>query len=170
MHPTTECCLEALQWLEARQPFAHMLDIGCGSGILSVVAAGLWRQAELLAADISPQAVIDTEHVSREHGLEHCIKIIRSDGFNHPLIRERAPYDLIICNLLAEPITAWAPQMQSHLADKGICLLSGILAWLAPPLEETYRRLGFEVIHTIERSPWVTYVMRFPCHPERSAA
>jgi len=160
LHPATESCLEALQWLATRQRFTHILDIGCGSGLLSVVSAGLWQPSQVLATDIAPQAVIDTGTLSQAHGLDHCIKAIRSDGFNHALIASQAPYDLIICNLLAEPITQWAPQMKAHIKPQGICLLSGILAWLAPPLEEAYRQLGFDNIHTIHRSPWVTYVMR----------
>jgi ribosomal protein L11 methyltransferase len=159
LHPATVCCIEALQWLHGQRQCANILEIGCGSGVLSVVAAGLW-QAGVLAADIAPQAVADTQQLSREQGMAGRITAIRSDGFKEPLIRKRAPYDLIICNLLAEPIAQWAPEMQSHLTKDGVCLLSGILAWLAPTLEDTYKSLGFEIIHTISRSPWMTYVMR----------
>ena len=164
LHPTTECCLEALQWLRAHYDCERILDIGCGSGILSLVAAGLWnatdRPVQVLAADISPEAVANTEQLSTQHGMTRCITVIRSDGFKDARIRDHSPYDLIICNLLAEPIIAWAPQMQSHLAPNGLCLLSGILAWFAEDAEIAYKNMGLEAIHRIDRSPWVTLMLQ----------
>ena len=56
LHPASALCLEALQWLHAREEFANILEIGCGSGILSVACASIW-DANIIAADISPKAV-----------------------------------------------------------------------------------------------------------------
>ena len=159
LHPTTESCLEALAWLHTQERFSNILEIGCGSGILSLTAVALW-QAQVLATDISQQAVADTQQLIQQQTLASNITVLRSDGFNHPLIRQNVPYDLIICNVLAEPLVQWAPEMQSSLTKGGICLISGILSWLASPLEDVYKGLGFEILYTIQRSPWVTYVIR----------
>lgn len=165
LHPTTLSCLEALQWLRCEHSWHNVLDIGCGNGILSLAAADLChtpgQPVKLVAADISPQAVADAQALYARHPVGHYGTVLRSEGFKDPLIRGHAPYHLIICNLLAEPITAWSRDMQTHLAPGGVCLLSGILAWLAPELEAAYTRLGFEIIHRIDRSPWVTYAMRY---------
>jgi ribosomal protein L11 methyltransferase len=135
--------------------------VGCGSGLLSIVSAGLWTNANVVATDISPQAINDTQHLCNEHGMQHRVRVIRSDGLNNEVIRNRAPYDLIICNLLAEPIIAWAPDMRAHLKADGVLLVSGILAWFAADVIATYQSLGFEVVHTITRSPWITLVLKF---------
>ncbi len=161
LHPTTVSCLEALQWLSEKHRWANVLDIGCGDGILSLVAASVFDGCRVLAADIAPQAVADTQHKFSAFG-KGLETVVRSDGFNHPLIKERAPYDLIICNLLAEPLIEWSGLVKAHLAPGGVCLLSGILTWLSPELEEAYERQGFAMIHSVTRSPWMTHVMRLP--------
>ena len=159
LHPATESCLEALQWLHEEHNFSNILDMGCGNGVLSLAAAGIWN-ANVLAADIAPQAVTDTTQNIARHKLEALVTPLHSDGFTHALIRARAPYDLIIFNLLAEPIVQMAPEVKSHLADDGVCILSGILAWMASDVETAYSRLGFTTLKIISRSPWQTYIMR----------
>jgi len=159
LHPTTEACLEALEWLHERQHFSNVLDMGCGNGILSLASAGIWG-ANILAADIAPQAVADTQAQCKTHQMESLITVIRSDGFHHEMIAKAAPFDLIIFNLLAEPIVQMAPQLRTHLATGGVCILSGIQEWLSASVEETYRALGFAQLHSITRSPWRTYIMK----------
>jgi ribosomal protein L11 methyltransferase len=164
LHPTTVSCLEALQWLKEQRQFQNILDMGCGSGILSLAAAGMW-QARVTAADISEQAITDTQNNIDAQKLAELVTPVRSDGFRHPMIRDHSPYDLIIFNLLAEPIVQMAPEVVSHLSDGGICLLSGILMWLAPDVETTYRQNGFELMQSFPRAPWQTLVMRHPIQP-----
>lgn len=161
LHPTTQCCLEALQWLHSAQhQFSNILDVGCGSGLLTIVSAGLWSNADVLACDIASQAVSDTAALSQNHNLEARVTVIRSDGLKHDTIKNRSPYDLILCNLLAEPIIRWAPDMHAHSASDSICVLSGILAWFEGEVKSAYESAGFELIHSIPRSPWVTLILR----------
>ncbi|MFW0777226.1 MAG: 50S ribosomal protein L11 methyltransferase [Rickettsiales bacterium] len=159
LHPSTICCLEALQWLHEREAFSSILEIGCGNGILSAAAASIWG-AEVLAADISPKAVDDTQAYIKQHGLEQAINVIRSDGFNHPDIVENTPYELIICNLLAELQLRFAKDARKHCKIDGYLLLSGILEWKKTEVEQVYTRLGFEIAHKTTSSPWVTMVFR----------
>jgi len=161
LHPATGLCVQALAWLHERAPVANALEIGCGNGILSLAAAGLWK-APVLAVDIAQQAVEDTRAASIGHGLSQYITALRSDGFSAPEIRARAPYDLIICNFLAEPIIRMAPDMASHVAPGGVCILSGIRLWEAEAALEPYRQRGFELFHSLSAAPWVTYLMRGP--------
>src|ERR1700737_4861831 len=95
LHPTTEACLEMLQWLRQTCQCRNILDIGCGNGILSLAAASLWK-TKVLAVDISQQAVTDTMRHCAESRMESYVTALRSDGFQHTSIQERAPYDLII--------------------------------------------------------------------------
>jgi ribosomal protein L11 methyltransferase len=160
LHPTTELSLEALQWLQVREGFANILDIGCGNGILSVVAAHAW-ETKVLAVDISPNAVADTEKTIGEYGLEEQVTVLRSDGFSHPEMHARAPYDLIICNLLADILVRIAPEVKKSLRPGGYAVLSGSLAWMSENVEKGYSSLGFEIVKKIEKSPWCAYIMRY---------
>ena len=159
IHPTTVSCLEALEWLQTVYNMQNILDIGCGNGILSLAAAGIWK-AKVVATDIAEQAVSDTKANAHQHALDTLVTAIRSDGFQHALIGARIPYDLIICNLLAEPITQMAPLMKKHLGAGGICLISGILAWMADDVERTYLQQGFTMLKKIQRTQWNTFLLK----------
>jgi ribosomal protein L11 methyltransferase len=164
LHPTTESCLEALQWLHERRQFCNILDMGCGNGILSVASASLW-QAQLLAVDVSEKAVQDTQHMVDEHLLQSLVTVAHSNGFHNSLIKNKSPYDLILFNLLAEPIIQMAPAVHSHLAPNGVVVLSGILAWLDEAVINTYKALGFDFIHEISNNPWRTHIA---CHTTKT--
>lgn len=133
--------------------------MGCGDGMLSLAAAKMWN-VQVLAVDISEAAVADARANAAAHRLNHLVTAARSDGLSDPVIKERAPYDLIIFNLLAEPIMEWASEVKSHLAPGGVAILSGILAWKAEPVKTLYETMGFKIIHTLSHSPWEVLVVR----------
>jgi ribosomal protein L11 methyltransferase len=164
LHPTTESCLEALQWLHERREFHNVLDMGCGNGILSVASAGIW-QAPILAVDVSEKAVQDTQGMVDKHQLQSLVTVAHSNGFSNPLIKNNSPYDLILFNLLAEPIVQMASAVNNHIAPNGVIVLSGILAWLEESVINTYTALGFVFIHEIVNNPWRTHIA---CHKEKT--
>lgn len=158
LHPTSVACLEMLQGLEAGP--RRMLDLGCGSGILGAFVLAQWPMAELVAADISAQAVEDTKALLEAQGVLARARVFRSDGLGAPEIAALGPYDLIVCNLLAEPLLSMAPMMRQICAQGGTLMLSGILAWMAPQVEAAYREAGFNSLAQAAREPWRSYVMR----------
>lgn len=160
-HPATELCITALQRLHEGHDFKNVLDMGCGNGILSVVAATVW-EAQVLAVDISPKALSDAAKNIAENGLENRIKTVRSDGFIEPTISQTGPYDLVILNMLAEFVVASALQVKSGLKPGGFVVISGILDWKAADTELTYRNLGFEIIEKFSNSPWQSLIFRLP--------
>lgn len=160
IHPATECCFEALQWLHERRTFANALDMGCGNGILACAAASIW-DAKVIAVDISEQAIADTKKNIAAHQLEHHVTPLRSDGFFEQMIHAKAPYDLILFNLLAEQHVEMAPYVKSHLQNGGVCIASGILAWKAEAVDIVYRQLGFTPLHTIDHLPWRAYILEY---------
>jgi ribosomal protein L11 methyltransferase len=157
IHPSTAGCLEALGWLHERIAPARVLDMGCGNGILAATAALLW-DAPVLAADISPKALEDAATRLSAQGLSERVQLVRSDGFSAPLIRQQAPYGLIIANLLAELQLSLAAEMKKHLAPGGHLLLSGVLRWKLAEVQAAFSSLNIEFIHEIEHSPWVSVV------------
>ncbi|MDE3060711.1 MAG: 50S ribosomal protein L11 methyltransferase, partial [Pseudomonadota bacterium] len=81
-------------------------------------------------------------------------------GFSNPEIRRRAPYDLIICNMLAQFTVETAGQVKIHLTEGGIVILAGILAWMAGGVKSAYNGLEFEIIKEISISPWHCHILR----------
>lgn len=168
IHPSTGLCLEALQWLHERQDFHNILDMGCGNGILSVAAAAVW-DAQVLAVDISEKALEDAKENIENHEIEQNITLLRSDGFSAPEIEARAPYDLILCNMLAEFTVETALYINKLLASNGFCILAGILAWKAETVEAAYTRLGFEIVHKTGNSPWQAAILRHSSETGKNA-
>ncbi len=160
LHPSTEGALMALRELAGIRDFTKVLDIGCGSGLLSLVASEQWPKARILAADISEKAVSDTQANIRQYGLEDRITAIRSDGLKNPEIGKNGPYPLILCNLLADILIRIAPDVKSQLAPGSYAVLSGILGWMQPQVAEAYRVLGFDVSGEIELKEWRTLIVR----------
>ena len=158
LHPSTEACLEAMQALHAIRDFHNILEIGCGNGILSAVAAHIWT-GKILAADISPKAVEDTIKTTLAYGLQERIETVRSEGFSHLHIRQQAPYDLIICNLLADIQIRIAIEIKLYLTDNGFAILSGILEWRVAEVEQIFAGMGWRIVSKILHSPWVAYTL-----------
>ncbi|NBX04032.1 MAG: methyltransferase domain-containing protein [Alphaproteobacteria bacterium] len=160
LHPATELCFLALQWLQNEGEFANILDVGCGNGILSVLCAHLW-DARVLAVDISEQAIIDTQTRVKNDQLSDKISVFRSDGFQNEEILARSPFDLIMINLLAEPIFSWAGEVKKHLSGGGYVYLGGILQWKTEQIAEAYTSLDFEIKQEFKESPWCGLLL---CH------
>ena len=159
LHPSTLLCLRALETLHARTDIKSALDMGCGNGILAAVTANIWS-ANVLAADISPNAVKDAQDALLAQQLQTRVTVVRSDGFSHPEIARNAPYDLIVCNMLADFLLDMAENMHKYAAKQGYLLLSGIFAWRAADIEAAYQTLGFEIQEKFEESPWVATLLR----------
>ena len=127
-HPTTLGVIQLLKHLSNLHGMRTVLDMGCGSGILALQAAYQWH-VPVIAADISKQAITATQANAEHNGLSELITAVRSDGYEHSIIQSHAPYDVIICNMLAEPIIRFAKDASAVASDEGLLLLSGILHW-----------------------------------------
>ena len=140
-HETTTLCLSLLSDLARRRSFARVLDLGCGTGLLAIAAAKLWRK-RVRASDIDPVAVA----VARENALANTVaplvQAIVADGLDSPALSAGAPYDLILANILAGPLTRLAPALSRALAPGGMLILSGLLAWQEQLVLSFYRAQG----------------------------
>ncbi|MBN8532304.1 MAG: 50S ribosomal protein L11 methyltransferase [Alphaproteobacteria bacterium] len=156
-HPTTMLALQAMFALkEGGGEFRRILDMGCGSGILSLVAKRLWPQAGVLAVDSEAAALEAAQANAEENGVEG-IRFLRSEGFAHREVAEGAPYDLVLCNIFAEPILRMAAPMSQ--AAVGILVLSGILPWLEEQVTDAYGQAGFIHRRTLAQEQWRCLVM-----------
>jgi len=154
-HATTSGCLEALDRLECGgERFANIADIGTGTGLLAFAALALWPEARCIATDIDAVAV----EVARDNAAINRVKLgmrpgelllAAADGMDSPLLSARAPFDLIIANILAGPLIELASDFAKSLAPDGTVILAGLLDGQAATVIDAYRALGF----ALSRSP-----------------
>lgn len=157
-HETTSLCLSALSDLVKRRRFANVLDLGCGTGVLAIGAAKLWKR-RVIASDIDPVAVEVTGANARANGQGNFVRAIVADGLTNPALATRAPYDLILANILAEPLTRLAPEIAHSLARGGITVLSGLLRWQENLVLSFYRALGLTLLQTRRDGPWSALIL-----------
>lgn len=146
-HPTTRLCME---WLESHPPAQlSVLDYGCGSGILALVAKKL-QAAEVLGVDIDPQANESARFNSERN---HCdIAYFLPDEFNHQY--PTRSFDIVVANILSGPLKLMAPMLCGRIAAGGALVLSGVLAQQADEVIAAYA--PFLVLSVwAERDGWV---------------
>ncbi|MDB5733504.1 MAG: Ribosomal protein methyltransferase [Alphaproteobacteria bacterium] len=110
-HETTALCLAVLSDLAKQRSFRNVLDLGCGTGLLAIGAAMLWKRP-VLASDIDVVAVEVTRENARANGVGPLVRAVTADGLTSPVLAGGAPYDLLIANILAGPLTQLAPAIQ----------------------------------------------------------
>lgn len=157
-HETTALCLNALSRLATRRRFAHVLDLGCGTGVLAIGAAKLWRQP-VLATDIDPIAVEVARENARANGVAPLVRAAVADGLTHPAIARMAPFDLVLANILATPLAQLAPALSAAVASRGIAVLSGLLRNQENLVLSFYRAQGLKLRQALRDGPWSALVL-----------
>ena len=157
-HETTALCLAALSDLAKKRRYANVLDLGCGTGLLAIGAAKLWRRP-VTASDIDPVAVAVTLENAVANRAAPWVQAFIADGPAHPALQALAPYDLILANILAGPLTRLAPSVARIVAKGGTLVLSGLLRWQENLVLSFYRPHGL-TLKTIRRDgSWSALVL-----------
>jgi len=165
-HETTTGCLVALDRLRAAGvPVRNLADIGTGTGLLAFAALRLWPRARAIASDVDPVAI----EVAAENATVNAVALGRAPGqvelavaagMAHPRLQARAPYDLLIANILAGPLIDLAPALAGALAPGGRLILAGLLDHQAEAVRAAYRRQRMMSAARIDRGDWPTLVLR----------
>lgn len=124
-HATTSGCLAMLDGM-ADRTFADVIDLGTGTGLLAFAAAHLWPAARVTATDIDPAAIVVTRENAAANDVSD-IELVVADGALSEAIAQRAPYDLVIANILAGPLISMAPEVAAIAAPSATILLAGLL-------------------------------------------
>jgi ribosomal protein L11 methyltransferase len=151
-HATTAGCLAALDKLETGgKSFANIADIGTGTGLLAFAALALWPEARCIATDIDPVAIEvarDNAAINRVrlgHGAGELL-LAQADGMASPMLAARAPFDLIVANILAGPLVELASDFARALALGGTVILAGLLDTQAEGVIAAYGAQGISVV------------------------
>lgn len=155
-HATTFGCLLAIDRLSRSRSFRSVLDLGCGSGVLAIAVAKSIPATRIIAADMDAQSVKVASENIRLNGVSHRIAVVRANGTSNPDIRSRAPFDLLIANILAGPLVQLAPELARIVVTGGLLVLSGILIHQASEVSAAYAAQGF-ILHRHDRiTGWST--------------
>jgi ribosomal protein L11 methyltransferase len=159
-HETTSGCLAMLDRMKMRgQRFRHIADIGTGTGLLAFAALHLWPRATAMASDIDPVSIDVTRQNAQANNIPLGIwpgqlALCVASGTDHELIAERAPFDLLIANILAGPLIELAPSFAEVMADGGSLILAGLLNTQAAAVIAAYRAQGFRLAERNDTGDW----------------
>ena len=158
-HGTTRGCLLLLDHvLKAYRP-RRVLDLGTGTGVLAIAAAKALR-IEVLASDIDPQSVLTARANARLNETGNRVNTIRASGFSAPEFAKRAPFDLVLANILANPLRQMAAPMARHLAPSALVILSGLLPNQAQSVIAAYRARGLVLRRQIGIEGWSSLLLQ----------
>jgi ribosomal protein L11 methyltransferase len=154
-HGTTAGCLEMIAQVVRRERPGNALDLGTGSAVLAVAVAKLAR-IPVLATDIDPVATRVAAENVRLNQVQKLVETRTAPGFHHRIFAERAPFDLIVANILARPLMRLAPAMARHVTPGGSLILSGILQSQRDSVLAAYGGQKFRHVRTLPREGWAT--------------
>ena len=158
-HGTTRGCLLLLDHvLKARHP-ARVLDLGTGTGVLAIAAAKALHR-KVLASDIDPLSVRVARDNARLNGTGNLVETIRATGFSAPQFAKQGPFDLVLANILANPLRQMATPMARHLAPSALVILSGLLPYQAQGVIAAYRARGLVLLRHLRVEGWSSLLMR----------
>lgn len=158
-HGTTRGCLLLLDHvLKAWRP-RRVLDLGTGTGVLAIAAARALHEA-VLASDIDPPSVQVARENARLNGSGHLVRAVRATGFSAPQFAVAAPFDLVLANILANPLRQLAAPMARHLSPSAMVILSGLLTHQAPGVIAAYRARGLVPVRHLRIEGWSSLLLR----------
>ena len=161
-HQTTKMCLNAISELHNTiSTPKKILDMGTGSGILSIAAAKIWQnKPQIIAADIDSESVDVTANNAVTNNVENNITAILSDGYQNIKIKENAPYDIIFANILANPLKQMSKDAYEALRSKGCYLISGFIDNQEQDIVKHHQQLGFTLLKTYKMENWRAALLR----------
>ncbi|TCL48868.1 [LSU ribosomal protein L11P]-lysine N-methyltransferase [Thermolongibacillus altinsuensis] len=152
-HPTTVMCIQALE--KTVKKGDTVIDVGTGSGILSIAAAMLGAK-EVRALDLDPIAVDSAKLNVKLNKVQHIVTVSQ----NNLLDRIEGSADIIVANILAEIILRFVDDAYRLLNSGGLFITSGIIQTKKQEVKEGLIRAGFTIEETLTMEDWVAFIAR----------
>jgi len=157
-HGTTRGCLLLLDHVLKAQRPRRVLDLGTGTAVLAIAAAKALHGA-VLASDIDPASVSVARDNARLNGVGNLVQVIRATGFSAAEFAKHAPFDLVLANILANPLRQLAQPMLQHLAPGALVILSGLLNHQAVSVVAAYRARGLVPLRHLKIEGWSSLLL-----------
>ena len=149
-HETTSMCMAMLE--EQVKPGDTVLDIGCGSGILGIVAAKVGA-GRVICSDLDPNAVkVARENVAK-NGVSDVTEVYQGDLTEIPAF-EGLKADLIVANIIADVIIFLAPKAKGLLKKGGCFITSGIIQERKQDVLDALKDAGYEILEVQDKGSW----------------
>lgn len=155
-HETTQLCIRQLR--KYMKEDAKILDVGCGSGILSIVALKLGA-GEVVGTDIDKECIFSTQDNLKVNHLEKAkASFYVGNLIDDTVLQEQVgegKYDIVVANILADVIIPMAPVIPARLKEGGIFITSGIIDFKEEEVKNAIKEAGFQIIETNYQGEWV---------------
>ena len=159
-HSTTKLCISIyLKLIKKGYLFKNILDLGCGTGVLSIVASKI-SKVRITAIDNDEIAVETTKFNFLKNKISNNSIVVRSNGFNNSHIKKLGKFDLIFANILFQPLKKIVKSANKNLIHKGHIILSGISIKQSIKIEQVYFGHNFKKIDSYKEGNWITIIMK----------
>ena len=158
-HGTTRGCLLLLDHVLKAQAVRRVLDLGTGTGVLAIAAAKALRM-KVLASDIDAPSVKVAQENAWLNGTAPLVQVIRATGFSAPDFAQNGPFDLVLANILANPLKQLAGPMAHRLTPGAHVILSGLLTPQAAGVIAAYRARGLVPLRHLRIEGWSSLLLR----------
>ena len=163
MHETTQLCIRQLR--KYVKPGAQILDVGCGSGILGMLALK-FGAAHSVGTDLDPCAIDATHENMKANGIrEDQYEVMIGNIIDDKEVQDKAgyeKYDIVTANILADVLVPLTPVILHQLKKGGIYITSGIIDDKEETVTEAVRAAGMEVLEVHHQGEWVSVTARKP--------
>lgn len=162
-HETTQLCIRQLQKYTKEKPDAAVLDVGCGSGILSIVALKLGAKM-VVGTDLDENCMVSTaenfevNHLPKEAGRFYVGNLIDDAALQEEVGSEC--YDIVVANILADVIIPMAPVIPDRLKMGGVFITSGIIDFKENEVKAAIEAAGLTVVEVNHQGEWVNITAR----------